>query len=262
MTGHLSGRLVDLSVPIAEHLPSAWPTHLPFQHKTWNWFETRQDGHEHRSSRRGPYATRWMAIDEHTGTHVDAPSHFIPPPGSALPFAGEWGAVDVDGVPLEQLMGPAAVIDVPSVEPAPGHGVLVEPVHVEAWEAEHGRLSPGDVVLFRSGWDRHYVPDAEGDSYAYDIVVLGTGRGWAAPSEATVTLLVDRGVRCIGTDGPTMGPVGGGQREHVAALGRGAVFIECLANLAELPPRGATFVFLPIKVLYATGAPGRAVAFV
>ena len=262
MTSHLSGRIVDLSVPIAEHFPASWPTHVPFQHKTFNWFEAQESGLERSRSRLGPYATRWMLIDEHTGTHMDAPSHFIPPPGSGLPFANEWGAVNADGIPLEQLVGPAAVIDVPPGEAEPGRSVLVEPGHVTDWEAEHGTIQPGDVVLLRSGWDRHYRPDAEGDAYAYDVVVTGRGRAWAAPSEATVTLLVDRGVRCIGTDGPTMAPAGSGQLEHVAALGRGAVFLEGLANLAELPARGATFMFLPIKILEATGAPGRAIAII
>lgn len=260
MTAVGSSRIIDLTVPIAEHLPSTWPTHLRFQHKTFNWFETRQAGLERLDSDLGPYATRWMAIDEHTGTHVDAPSHFIPPPDSGLPFANEWGAVNVDGIPLDQLIGPAAVIDAPAAEAEPGRSVLIEPEHVTAWEAEHGTLQPGDIVLFRSGWDRRYLPGAAGKAYAHDVVVTGRAAGWAAPAEATIALLADRGVRCLGTDGPTMGPAEGGQLVHVAALGNGTVFIECLASLDVLPPRGATFVFLPIKVLNATGAPGRAIA--
>jgi len=256
------GGIIDLTVPIAERLPAAWPTHMPFQHKTFNWYEHSQLGHEHRDDRLGPYATRWMAIDEHTGTHVDAPSHFIPPAGSGLPYANEWGDVNIDGIPLEQLVGPAAVIDAPDDPADEGHSPLLEPEHVDAWELEHGRLEPGDIVLLRSSWDTRYRPGVEGDAYARDVVVHGRGAAWPAPSEATIDLLVERGVRCIGTDGPTMGPAQGGQGVHVAALGRGTVFIECLANLDRLPPRGATFVFLPINILHATGAPGRAVAFV
>lgn len=117
-------------------------------------------------------------------------------------------------------------------------------------------------MLLRSGWDRHYLPDVEGDAYAHDVVVTGRAGGWAAPTEETIHLLLDRGVRCVGTDGPSMGPAQGGQLVHVAGLGAGAVFIECLAGLDQLPARGAEFLFLPLKILQATGAPGRAVAFV
>ena len=255
------GRVVDLTLPVDEHLPGSWPHHLPFQHKTWNWYEHTEDGHELRTSRLGAYTTRWMAIDEHTGTHMDAPSHFVPPSGSGLPFANEWGDVDADGIPLEQLVGAAVVIDAPSTTAEDGVSPLFEPEHVEAWEAEHGRIEPGEIVLLRQGWDRHYVPGPEGDSYLREVVVHGRGRAWHAPSVETIELLMERGVRCVGTDGPTMGPAQGGQLVHIAALGKGAVFVECLANLGELPERGATFVFLPLKVMRATGSPGRAVAF-
>ena len=158
-------------------------------------------------------------------------------------------------------MGPAVVIDAPATSAEDGVSPLFEPEHVEAWEVEHGRVGAGEIVLFRQGWDRHFVPGPAGDSYLREVVVHGRGRAWHALSVETIELLMERGVRCIGTDGPTMGPAQGGQLVHVAALGKGAVFVECLANLGALPVRGATFVFLPLKVMRATGAPGRAVAF-
>lgn len=127
MTGRAGRRIVDLSVPISEELPSSWRTHLPFQHKTFNWFASTTSGLERTTAHLGPYATRWMLIDEHTGTHLDAPCHFIPPPGSGLPFASEWGDVHADAVPLEQLHGPAAVIDAPPSEAPPGTSVLITP---------------------------------------------------------------------------------------------------------------------------------------
>ncbi|WP_307937260.1 cyclase family protein [Salinispora arenicola] len=79
--------MVDLSLTIAEDLPCYWEGHQPFQHKTWNWFADQRNAMASVYSRGGPYATRWMAIDEHTGTHFDAPLHFIPPPDSGLPGA-------------------------------------------------------------------------------------------------------------------------------------------------------------------------------
>jgi kynurenine formamidase len=74
--------------------------------------------------------------------------------------------------------------------------------------------------------------------------------------------LLDRGVRCIGTDGVSMGSAHDGAPVHVAALSRGAVFIEALRGLDQLPNRGAWFCFAPLNVARGTGAPGRAMAWI
>jgi isatin hydrolase len=247
-------QVIDLSVPLAEDLPCYWPTHLPFQHKLWNWFGTRADG---------PYTTAWLAIDEHTGTHFDAPHHFVPPPDSGLPDAGPLGAVTAERVPLDQLIGPAAVIDVSALTDradTPGVSPRVGVTDVTAWEDRHGGLTPGTVVLLRTGWDRFYRRGAAGNAYLHDVVVTRSGPGWPAPAVSTMELLVDRGVRAVGTDAPSIGPADDGRPVHVVGLSAGVVFVECLAGLAELPPRGAWFCFLPLKVERGSGAPGRAVA--
>ncbi len=256
--------VVDLTVLLAEDLPSYWPAHLPFQHKVWNWFGAESHPAGPLQSRSGAYATKWMAIDEHTGTHMDAPSHFIPPPGSGYEFAGALGGVSVEQIPVETTMGAAAVLDIAALsdqERTPGLSPLLTAAGVEAWEAVHGRLTAGDIVLIHTGWDRWYVRGPEASGYAADVLA-GHKPGWPAPDGAAIRLMVDRGVRCIGIDAPTMGPAQGGQDVHVAGLGAGAVFIECLAHLEQLPPRGAWFCFLPIRLEGGTGAPGRAVAWV
>lgn len=259
--------LVDLSVLIAEDLPCYWATHLPFQHKTWNWFEHQREPSGCVFNRLGPYATRWMAIDEHTGTHLDAPSHFIPPEESGLPHAGPAGAISVERVPLELHMGPAAVVDVSALVGTvdrPGESPIIDAGIVTAWEREHGRFRSGDVCLFHTGWDAHYRRGKAGAAYVHEIVVTGRHPAWPAPEVETVELLLERGVRCLGIDTPSMGPAHGerGQAVHVSGLSGGAVYIECLTGLGRLPARGAWFCFLPLKVEGATGAPGRAVAWV
>jgi kynurenine formamidase len=257
-----SYEVVDLSLLLAEDLPCHWATHLPFQHKTYSWFETRRHPAGSAYSR-GPYATRWMAIDEHTGTHLDAPTHFIPPEGSDLPDAGPAGSVSVDRVPLARLMGPAAVIDA-ATEPGaePGTSPLIGPEAVTAWERDHGTLAAGDVVLLRTGWDRHYRRAPAGGDYVHDVVVTGRRPGWPAPAVATMELLLERGVRCIGIDAPSMGPAHDPRPVHVCGLRAEAVFVECLRGLDQLPPRGVWFCFLPLKLEGGTGSPGRAIALV
>ena len=259
-------RLVDLTLTLAEDLPCYWPTHMPFQHKTWNWFTTHRDQHASVYNRNSaPYATRWLAIDEHTGTHFDAPSHFVPPPDSGIAGCGAAGEITVEKVGLENLMGPAAVIDVREAVPARGRGG-VSPVFgagvIDRWEREHGRLGPGEVVLFRTSWDLRYLRGPEGAAYVHDVVVTRRVRGWPAPGEAALMLLLERGIRCMGTDAPSMGSADDGAVAHLCGLARGAVFVECLAGLDRLPPRGAWFCFLPLKVESGTGAPGRAIALI
>jgi kynurenine formamidase len=257
--------VVDLSVTIAEDLPCYWTAHIPFQHKTWNWFGDRDDPGSRLISRSGPYATMWLLIDEHTGTHVDAPTHFIPPPKSDLPEAGPAGMISVDVVPVEQLMGPAAVVDATSLldrPEDPGVSPIIEPELLVDWEERYGRLGRGEIVLLRTGWDARYRRGEAGRAYVEDVLVSRRAAGWPAPDVPAMELLLDRGVRCVGIDAPTMGPAQGGQAVHVRALGTGAIFIEGLTALGRLPARGAWFCFLPLKIEGGTGAPGRAVAIV
>lgn len=256
-------QLADLTLLVAEELPCWWSTHMPFQHKTFNYFAGRDDAAAPLLCRVGPYQTRWMLIDEHTGTHVDAPAHFIPPPGSGLPHAGEQGLVTVDQVLLAQLAGPAAVIDVPAGLPgaAPGVSPIIGPDLLRGHEREHGPVTTGMVVLLRTGWDRYYLPGPAGNRYCFDALVTRSGPGWPAPDVPLMNELLDRGVRCVGTDAPSMGSAHDGAPVHVAGLSRGAVFVEALTGLGQLPPRGAFFQFTPLKVARGTGAPGRAVAW-
>jgi kynurenine formamidase len=255
--------VVDLSLLVAEDLPCYWSTHQPFQHKTWNWFTDVRSPAGSVSGRGGPYATRWMAIDEHTGTHVDAPAHFIPPEDSGLPHAGPAGSLSVDALPLTQLMGSAAVIDVstPADEPAEG-GVspLVGPERITDWELTHGELTASDVVLLHTGWDRHYQRGEAGRRYLHDVIISRTAPGWPAPSVEAMELLLARRVRCVGIDAPSIGAAHDPVLVHIVGLRTGAVYVEGLTGLGQLPPRGAWFCFLPLKIEHGTGAPGRAVA--
>ncbi|HEV2093728.1 MAG TPA: cyclase family protein [Rubrobacter sp.] len=165
--GSLSApRIVDLSVTVSERLPGTWPGHMTFAHHNWNWF-AEVDGLTGRTRSAAPYQTNFFVIDEHCGTHFDAPTHFIPPPDSGLPLASELGAQTGDKVPLEDLMGPAVVVDVGylSGQGEPGVSPFVEPDHVKAFEEEHGDLVAGEVVPVQDELDRYYVEGEEGEKY-------------------------------------------------------------------------------------------------
>ena len=256
-------RIIDLTLPLAEDLPCTWPGHMLYQHKTFTWFEQQRGGWGSVANRTGaPYQTRWLCIDEHTGTHLDAPSHFVPRPDSGLPNAGAAGVVGMADVPVAQTAGPAAVIDSSGLAESGdgGRSPRITADHVRRWEDVHGPIGAGEVVLFASGWDRRYRAGPDGAGYAHAALVDRRGPGWPAPDADAIGLLVQRGVRCVGTDGVSMGPADDGAPTHLAGLTHGQVFVECLAQLHRLPPRGAFFLFLGLRIVDGTGGPGRAIA--
>jgi kynurenine formamidase len=256
--------VVDLTVPLAENLPGAWPTHMPFQRKVYNWYANDPNHPQPVSGFRGPYQTAFLTLDEHCGTHIDAPSHFIPPPDSGLPNAGAIGTVSLEQLSLAKMMGPAAVIDVTALNDITGGGVSPEitPEHITAWEAEHGELMPGEIVLFRADWDKRYLPLPEGNGYVFDSLILQKGAGWPTPGIPALELLLDREVVTIGLDGVSVGAAHNGVPPHVYGLGRGMMYVELLANLKALPPRGGYFIFLPIKIQGGSAGPGRAIGLI
>lgn len=259
----LGMRVVDLTLLLAEELPAAWAKHMPYQQKTFNYFAARDDQVSPLKSDIGPYQTRWLLIDEHTGTHVDAPAHFIPELKTGLPKASEVGTITAEQIPLQQLMGPAVVVDIPEDLPgsAPGVSPTITADFLVGWERDHGEFAAGDIVLFRTGWDRHYLPGEAGLVYSHNPLVTGTTPGWPAPDADAMQLIMDRGVTCVGTDGASMGSSHDGAAVHDLGLAAKVAFIEALGHLHQLPVRGALFCFAPLKVARGTGAPGRAFAW-
>jgi kynurenine formamidase len=245
-------KIVDLSVTTGPNLPCSPPEGQRMAQYLFN----------HYTQPRGQFLEYVQIHDDHTGTHIDSPSHFIPAKETGLDHAGEPGSITIEQLDFKQLMGPAVVVDVrPLVEAAPKgekthllESPMITRTFLEGWETENGRFAPGEIVLFRSDWsDKYYKPYPEG--FGYD-------RSHPAPSEDAIILLHERGVRHIGIDGRGIGAMQDDNTSHWAALGRGMVATENLTNLGLLPTRGALFVFLPHKFLGATGGLGRAIAFV
>lgn len=248
-------KLIDLSLELAEELPTSWPGHMPFRHQIGNWFERRRDLPQPLDALLGPYQTRWMVIDEHTGTHLDAPSHGIDPDDQ------EQGhlSLSIEAVSLDQVRGLAAVLDVN--DDGSGDHATVSVGDIERHESEHGPITAGMIVLLRSGWDERYLPGADGERYVAGPL-RGTQRGWPALDVDGMEALIGRGVRCVGTDSPSIGAARTGGPVHDVGFRRGLVFIEGLSRLHQLPPRGAYVMALPLRLRGGTGSPVRAVAFV
>lgn len=247
---------------LSEHMPSTWPDHMPFAHKNWSWYEEAKLPTGASSCSLGPYVSHFIIVDEHAGTHVDAPSHFVPPEGSGLPGAGPLGEVGAAGLDVSKLIGEAAVVDLRHLDgqAEPGVSPPITAAHLEAWEGEHGRFQPGEIVLLLTGWSKHYAPGEAGRAFVHEPVVLKSRPAWPAPEAGAAVFLHGRGVATIGIDAPSMGSAEEGIEVHEAGLSRGMLFVEMLTNLDRLPARGASFLFLPVKVAFASGGPGRAIA--
>jgi kynurenine formamidase len=194
------------------------------------------------------YAANDFCAAEHGGTHLDAPLHFA---------EGRQAAADV---PLERLMGPAAVIDV-AARAAASADALVSAADIEAFEHAHGRLRPGTIVLLRTGWasrwndaGRYLGSTAPGD--ASNLHFPGLGKDAA-------TLLVARGADAVGIDTASIdhGPSRTFDAHRVLAAANVPIF-ENLANLDRLPATGAWVIALPMKIAGGSGGPLRAVAVV
>ena len=259
-----NAEVVDLTVLISEQLPAHWPTHAPFQRWTFNWFKPVTSSYgDNLAQSVFPYYGQRYVIDEHTGTQLDCPAHFIPPEGSGMPFEGPMGKMTCDKMSVSQWLGPAAVIDVRSIlDKAPnGKSPIITPQMVRDWEAKNGALQRGEIVLFYSGYsDKYYKPFPEGNRLAFDPLILQKSPGWPAPGPETMEYLNSKGIKHLGSDGPSMGPVEAGQATHVAGLKYGMTWDELLTNVGKLPVRGAFYIALPTKIVDGSGATTRAIA--
>jgi kynurenine formamidase len=257
--------VIDLSVASAENMPVWWPTHPPFFIRPINFYTDQPgpNGSNGWFSFRGPYAGQGYEIDEHTGTQVDCPPHFIPPPGNPAPFASEAGNRTCDRIPLAEMMGPAVVVDVrPLLASARnGESAHITRAWMEQWEASHGMIQPGDVVLLYGAYsDDYFRPFPEGDRLVWKPLIEKSTPGWQAWDPDAMELFNERGVRHVVTDAPSMGWVEGGQPTHVAGLKYGMHWTEFVMGIGQLPERGAFYVVAPYKVQDQQAAIGRAFA--
>jgi kynurenine formamidase len=216
---------IDLSHTLEEDIP-AYPTHARFGRALYESYEY------------GDAALHYgLTTSEHTGTHMDAPLHFIPE-GSAI-----------DELPLDRLAGRAATIEATDL----GAGDLVDVGRIEAWEGEHGPIGARDRVLIRYGWDRRWATGPEGRRFLED---------WPGLSGEAAAYLVGKGVSLVGCDTLAVdATVSTENPAHYALLGSEVYIVENLKNLDLLPPF-CLFLALPLKLGGGSGSPVRAVALV
>lgn len=219
----LTLRVVDLTRELGEH-SELWPGTPPMLAEPGESIET--DGS----------FTRRVTLDEHSGTHFDAPSHFAPE---------GWHVADV---PAERLVCPLHVIHRPTPTEQPD--AVLTPAEVEQYESEHGRVGTGSAVFLRTDWPGSV-----------------TGEPLAFPGfgvDAARLLVEERGVAGLGID--TLGIDPGCATDFPVhrdvTLCRGVWHVENLTGLEQVPSVGAWAVVGVPRVMGASGFPARVFALV
>lgn len=249
-------RFIDLSLLVAPGYPCTWADGFP-----------RFRMHPYlRIGRSSAYNSEILTIDGNTGTQMDVPPHSVARPSLKLPHSGAYGEQFTELVPPWKFVGEACVVDVRSLlNKAPkGRSSLVRRTHLAAWEKQHRPFRFGDAVLLRSDYsDRYYKPLPAGRGFIADVLE-NKKSGWPDPDPDAMDFLAGtRGVRHIGTDSPSMGPVPDlAEPTHYAALKHGAIFTEGATGLGQLPTTGAFYCMMGPKHKGGPYGEGRAFAIV
>jgi kynurenine formamidase len=223
-------RRVDLSQTIEEHMPH-FPTHSKFFHNLWGsyWHGDRA-------------LTYQLVINEHNGTHVDAPAHFI---SDAKPAAH----VTMDRVPLDRLVGRGLRLDCRGF----AERDYVPRQFIQEWEAAHQQISRDDILLFNFGWSAHWGLRPQNQRYVSD---------WPGVNYEAAEYLAGKAIGALGVDTLSPDPPAAlaAKPIHPFLLEKQILIVENLTRLEELPD-SFLFMAFPLKIGGGSGSPIRAVAF-
>lgn len=240
-------RVVDLTASLEPTTPTI---QLPPQFAPSKAFELEQISCY---DERGP-AWYWnnIACGEHTGTHFDAPIHWIT--GKDHPNNA------THNIPVQKLIGPACVIDV-SARVRENVDYLVTTDVIEAWEAKHGRIPASAWLLIRTDWSKRTGADEF-------LNIRDDGAHTPGFHPQCLQMLTQHrdilgvGVETVGTDAgqaPTFDPM---FPCHTLMHGSNRFGLASLINLDQLPPTGAIVIAPPLKIVNGSGSPLRVLALV
>lgn len=240
-------KVVDLTQPLEPStpvlsLPPQFAQSPPFEIEVLSEYDER-----------GP-AWYWNKIKcgEHTGTHFDAPIHWIA--GRDFPNNA------TDTIEVEKFIGAACVIDAVA-EVEADEDFLITPAFIEAWEAKHGRIAADCWVLFRTGWAKRLGSDGF-------LNASETGPHTPGWHETAVRFLADQrnvrgvGVETVGTDAGQAFAFENPFPCHATMHGTNRFGLASLINLDQLPPTGAVIICPPLKIVRGSGSPVRVLALV
>ena len=246
----LSGgvEVVDLAVPLGETTPLI-KLPPPFREHAGGQGPQRSPT----TMPTGPYwAWNWLELGEHSGTHFDAPVHWI--------TGKDYSDGTTDKLPVQKLVAPVNVIDC-SKETAADEDFLLTADGVKAWEKQHGEIENGEWVVMRTGWFPRNRSEAE------FLNVRDNMPHSPGPTVDCIEYLIGKGIvgwgtETVGTDAGKAGTFDPPYPAHNLLHKNNRYGLASLANLDKLPPKGAILIAAPLKFVNGTGSPIRALALV
>ena len=225
--------VVDLTHPFSSSLP-VYPGYKPIQVRPRS--SVARDG----------FANNEVTFDEHTGTHLDAPSHFVA------------GATSADRLPVDRLIAPLVVMAIAD-RAAKDADTLVSVDDLLQWEKRYGRVPAGSLVAMHAGWDAR----AGNTERFLNRDATGTMHAPGFSEQAARFLVGERDICGVGVD--TLSLDAAAARKfvaHLTILGAGKYGVELMANLGRVPPSGATVIVGAPTHEGASGGPARVLALV
>jgi kynurenine formamidase len=245
ITGRI--RVVDLTAP----LQAATPTiQLPPPFAPSKPFSLEEIS---RYDERGP-AWYWnnLACGEHTGTHFDAPIHWV--------TGKDYANNATHNIPVERFIGPACVIDV-AAQARANPDFLLTREFVEEWERKHGRIPSHAWVLIRTDWS-HRTGAKEFLNARADGSHTPGFHPQCVPFLAKERDILGVGVETVGTDAGQAHGFDPMFPCHSIMHGSNRFGLASLTNLDKLPPTGAVVIAPPLKIVNGSGSPLRVLALV
>lgn len=222
-----AGKMADMTHTLSADFPTFFGQQQFWDEQKFNWAEHK-------------FNLKEIRVNEHTGTHMDAPLHF------------SENGMSVDEIPVEKLIVPLAVIDI-RAKAAESADAQVTPDDIKAWIAANGDLPAGACVAMNSGWDKLVA-----DPKFRNADDKGTMHFPGFHLEAAKMLMEEADVAGIAVD--TLSLDFGQSPDfatHYAWLPSGRWGLECIANLDLVPAKGATLVVGAPKHKGGTGGPAR-----
>jgi kynurenine formamidase len=248
-SGHI--KVIDLTQTLSPEFPQiALPPEMgqcsPFRIEEVSRYDERGPG----------WYWNNFTCGEHTGTHFDAPIHWIS--GRDLPNNA------VDTIPVQHFVAPACVIDC-STQTAADPDYLMTMSDIERFEAAHGDIPAGSWVLMRTDWSKRWSVCNDAEAYQnFDA----SGQHTPGPGTEAVRFMVEQrgvlgfGSEAIGTDAGQGYHLRPPYPCHSLMHGAGRYGLQCLTNLDQLPPTGALIFSAPLKIEQGSGSPLRVLALV
>lgn len=220
-------KIIDLTHSLSEEAPR-WDEFCPYEHTLISNYDQESEF---------KFKSQNLLISEGSGTHLDAPAHFIP------------GGATVEELPLERLIAPCVVVDVADKV---FERFSTSVADIQQFEATHGPIPAGAFVIVRTGWEDHWNhPHQYRNNHVFPSI-----------SKEAAQYLIDKDIVGIGIDTLSPDRPDEGYPVHVAMLGAGKYIVENVANVAALPATGSYTMALPIKTVNGTEAPIRLIGLI